>query len=227
MGACFAGVEAFKDCAAGFQSLIIAAAVIFGGIWTLYIFRSLGAKTKADMELFRQGVINIEISAAQIAIPGERGLYITAVATLTNSGNRNVALVFDDAVRPFLVSPIKFDATGHGAPVDATEFDESDTRQGDGVSEANEMTSSGFDLSNSYQGSAILRRGAVQRVPLFTRVNRPGLYLVEFRTRLNEIEHQVDLQDIPGNDDERYWTSSTHVTVQWPVERGGTAPAAV
>src|SRR5882757_2985695 len=88
--------ERFKNIAAGVQSCVIAVSVVIGGIWTYYLFKALNAKGRAIAELHElelrdreQGVIDIEISAKQVAIPGGTGRDIAIDIKVKNLGNRN------------------------------------------------------------------------------------------------------------------------------------------
>ncbi len=88
--------EKFKNVAAGVQSIILAVAVLVGGIWTVYLFRILDTKGRALAERHafelrdrEQGVINIDISAKQVSIPGDKGRNIYIDIQVKNLGNRN------------------------------------------------------------------------------------------------------------------------------------------
>jgi hypothetical protein len=176
MDACFANVSAFKDCADSVQSIFVAIAVLIGGIWTLFTYTILGTRVRAERDLFEQAVVNVAIKVEQVWIPGDANLYLAAVATLTNTGNRNVYIDFNsphadsDEPSPFKISMVEFDFPGWGSP---------------GLSWTR-------DISGTYNSTLRLRRGSSQEIPLFSRVPNVGLYLVEFAAALTTKEAIVD-----------------------------------
>src|SRR5262245_32345243 len=92
--------QVFQLIAAGIQSILVTLALLIGGIWTLYTFRALYLKQKAQAELakteaeiFRQAVVKIIVDARQEMFGGETRC-IAADVTVENLGNRNTKLDF-------------------------------------------------------------------------------------------------------------------------------------
>ena len=86
-------LEEFKNLAAGFQSLTIAAAVVIGGAWALYRFLSLKTieKARADLErtkrqLQARGLLQLELSARELFMPENDVMLIELRIAVTNVG---------------------------------------------------------------------------------------------------------------------------------------------
>src|SRR5436190_18573235 len=77
-----------------------------GGAWTMYTFSSLGARAKAQAEMFKQAVLDISIDAKQEESIGDDRI-LTAVATVVNKGTRNTFLDFRKRAA-FQISRIEF-----------------------------------------------------------------------------------------------------------------------
>ena len=159
--------ERFKNVAAGVQSIAVTLAVIIGGVWTLYTFSALGTKSRAEAELFQQAVLAIKVEARQESLKAEQGRFIAAIATVENKGNRNTFLDFRE-LKPFRVLPVVFDDAGRGEP--------------------NPLAAIEVTAPVTY---VTVRRGAVESFPMFVRVPKPGLYVVEFKAPLSPEEIKV------------------------------------
>ena len=187
-------VERFKDLASGVQSIAVTLAVIIGGIWTLYTFSALGTKAKAEAELFQQAVLAIKVEARQEVLAGDQGLYIAAIATVENKGNRNTLVDFRK-LKPFRVSPVVFDSDGRGTP------DREATIE-----------------MNTDVPYITVRRGAVHSFSMFARVPAPGLYVVVFDAPLSEEEirvHEASAHDSASAGEVTIvWSGTTYVAVK-------------
>ena len=93
--------DKFKNCAIGFQSIVLAFAVIAGGIWTAYTFQVLGQVSKARAELKeieaklkQDGLIDVELSSETFAFPKGDGRILSITVGITNSGNKPVDIDF-------------------------------------------------------------------------------------------------------------------------------------
>jgi hypothetical protein len=161
----------FKDIASGIQSFVIVAAVLFGGVWSLYTFRALAARERAKADLFRQAVLNIRVKATQIRPPNQNGLYVSALATVINSGNRNTFLDFQER-SPFSISKVSFDEHGR-------------------------KTESDPDYLIMDWEHTVVRAGNHQRFLTAGRVPEPGMYKIEFAVELSQDEHVIYAASLP------------------------------
>lgn len=78
------------------ESMVVIAAVIMGGVWSLFIFRILRRRERARLELVEiekrlheRAVIQLNITAKQEWISDQSGFYISAAVEVLNSGNRD------------------------------------------------------------------------------------------------------------------------------------------
>jgi len=87
--------EKFTKIASGIQALVVATAVIIGGVWTLYTFGSLQQVEKAKTELekmhrslLERGILAITVQPSQIKRSETSKRYILVNVVIQNSGNR-------------------------------------------------------------------------------------------------------------------------------------------
>jgi hypothetical protein len=184
--------EAFKNLAAGIQSIGVTLAVIVGSIWSVYTFSVLRLRKKAEAELFEQAVLDITVDAKQEHLPGNQQYYIAAVATVVNKGNRNTFLDFR-GTHAFRLSKVEFKDSGEGVGRTLLEM----------KCEATYLT---------------LRRGASWRFPVLLRVAEKGFYLIEFSARLSEEEVRVHDETAHDDTSQRpgaliFWHGTNYVSV--------------
>jgi hypothetical protein len=185
--------ESFKNLAAGVQSWVLTIAVLVGGGWTLWTFRTLQVEERAKKELFAQAQINVDVTAKEELVPSGSSV-ITATVKVTNTGGRNVLL--DYGSKPLSIRRISFTQQGQSL------FDEP-------VSQ------------DVLWGSRVLRAGETDQYPLVLMVRSPGMYLVEFKVPLPRRELQEHLAaggPQPPSGDNIYWQGSAVVNVRG---RGG------
>lgn len=154
-----------------------------GGLWTIFTFVALQPAKEAEARLFEQAVVEIAVEAKQLRLENNRGLFIEAVATVKNIGNRNTS--FDFRNPPFRITKIEVGR---------------DKQRN--VSQHAEVIDSSAGLT--------LRRTASSRYHLLYPVAEPGYYLVEFSVPLSETEmalHQLAGVGLV------YWRGSTTVVV--------------
>ena len=168
--------EIFEKVTAGIQNVLISAAIIIGGFWTVITFSVLGQaeqaradlrKINTDIEKARaehseinqrmqqEAKLEVRIAAKQERVGGRR--YISAIVEIKNVGSKEEALHFQE--NPFNVSLIEF--SEDGTPIPAKEYKTSNLLVP--------------IVSN-------LRAGSATSIPFFVPVNEPGLYLLAFRT---------------------------------------------
>ena len=193
LNACFINPAAFQSCAAGVQSLLVSAAVIAGGMWTVFTFTALGSAARAKRDLFEQAVLNITTTAEQVALPDSPFFGVAIRATLTNAGNRNVYLDFLK-VPPFSVIPVNFDEAGVAV-----------------------MSAQITGNLGRFVGMT-LRRGATQQFCVVGAVSTRGLHYVEFQVAVSDAERLVhEMLEPRGERPEMgslVWTDMTYIVVE-------------
>ena len=178
---------AFKNIAEAVHYIFIVIALIIGGIWTLYTFSSLGAKKKAELELYEQAVINIEISCKHENINQQNEIYIHGIVKIENKGNRNTFLDFRK-IPSFQISKLVFDANG------------------------NSLVAYTFNQNNLLLPYLVLRQGAFSTHPFVMKVTEKGFYMVTFKVAVNNTEH-ILFKDAGGVSSTSCWTGSTCMMV--------------
>ena len=183
--------ERIKNIAAAMQSVVVALALVVGGIWTLITFSALGESRKAHLEvaelegkLRRQAAVEIRVDASQDSLPGDPGRYIFSVVSIVNSGSRAVNLSFPPD-GPFSVHQLQIDQDGSKRPTFAV-----------------------YDQVQSYRKTSVVpmlgvvvRPGAVYSVPFVTRVPEAGLYVVSFYSETPPAEADVAIEaGVPPGD---------------------------
>jgi len=176
--------EYFKDVAAGVQSVCLSLAVLIGGAWTLYTFKTLGAQQQGQLQLVKlqgdiekqhedlakQAVLDIDIQASQSPMSAlSAGRVISGMVTIANKGTRNTPI--DWKGLPQLVARhVSF--APDGGPV-------ADTKR---LIVAT--------LVNGGQQQLVLM-GQTIHLPFAISVPRPGLYYLEFQTNVSAEEQRV------------------------------------
>ena len=184
-------LERFKDYTAIAQNLLIAAAVVIGGLWTVYVFEALQTRKKAEQELFAQAILDVEVKAAQLDMDDRGGLYIAATATITNRGKRTGNIDVKE-LPPFRISKIAF----------------ADTPEGGGKLDQS-ITARNVTRVNT-SGIAV---GSFDQFHVFVRVPDPGHYYVEFRAELLPID-AVEDKHLKVPKEPIYWWGATSLEVQ-------------
>jgi hypothetical protein len=189
-------LERFKDYTAIAQNLLIAAAVVIGGLWTVYVFEALQTRKKAEQELFAQAILDVEVKAGQLEMDDQGGLYIAAMATIKNNGKRtgNIDLKLTP---PFRISKIAFSDTPDGGG----RLDQSITARNVTRVDTSAIASGSFDQFH-----------------MFVRVPDPGHYYVEFRAALMPAD-LADDKDIVVPKEPIFWWGATSVQVEKPKPR--------
>ena len=196
--------ERFNNIASGIQNIIFGVAIIVGGVWTAFTFSTLQTKYKAQAEITdlelknartkdelaeKGAVIDIKLEARQETLPGDKNYCIAVLAKITNTGIKNtlVDLSQESPLTSYLIS-----------------FNE------DGTSFQNKVVSQ--DDYNS--SSTVVRSGYTIQLPLFMKVESKGLYVLEFKIRLDKNEILIDNAKRGVNSEDIYWTGSTYVLVK-------------
>jgi hypothetical protein len=189
-------LERIKDLTGIAQNLLISLAVVVGGVWTIFMFWTERPDRKAEREAFARPIINVEVTAEQIDMDDNGGLYVFAVAKLKNHGNLT-GVIDLKATPPFRISRIAFSgervAVGElQAPIAARNVTGTTT--------------------------AALGAQAYDEYHVF-RVAEPGHYYVQFLAPLAESDFKVD-KLLPL--DAKNWWGATRLEVK---KRDTTPPA--
>ena len=185
--------EQLKNKSEAIKNIVVAAAVVIGGAWTLYTFWSLQSSHKAAAELeelntriFRQPVLQIEFNIEQKSLANDPSNYLTGYVYIKNIGKRNAMLKFKNDNPPFSATQVSFDSSGE--PLLGKKY---------------------AQYPPKYAGYSI-RVGDSEKIPFFLRVGDPGLYFVDFDVKVSE-------QPVDGDgesSDLLSWSSSKYIEVK-------------
>ena len=195
--------ERFKNISSGVQSLVIACAVVIGGVWTAYVFdaqlsveNARAQLQKLQTELSRRPVLDFELSAKQISVTGEDdapNVFVTI--TIRNSGNSDTRINWEPS--PIFYGKIQ-------------SFNDPDyTIKSASTSKLYVINESGG--LNYIEGTGV-RVGEKKQYQALFRTEGPGVYLITFRVsavpeHIVGKEKILDLKSV-------YWTPSTYVIIK-------------
>jgi len=196
--------ERFNNISSGIQNLVLAVAIVIGGLWTAFTFSTLSTKyrsqaeiTELDLrnartrdEIAQNGaVIDIKLEAKQETFSDDKKYCISVLTKITNTGVRNT-----------LVDLSK------GSPLTAylVYFNDDGTSNRRAVVSQEDYTSS----------STTLRSGNTIELPLFVKVESKGLYILEFRIPLDQNARLIDSTMRGTKFEHLHWIGSTYVEVK-------------
>jgi len=196
--------ERFNHIASGIQNIVLAVAIIIGGLWTAFTFSTLSTKYKAQAEIIELdlrnartkdeiaqngAVIDIKLEAKQEGLTDGEKYGISVLATIANTGVKNtlVDLSKESPLTAYLVY-----------------FNDDGTSNRRAVVSQDEYTSS----------STTLRSGNTIQFPLFIKVQSKGLYILEFRVPLDANAKLIDSAMRGTNAEHLHWIGSTYVQVK-------------
>jgi hypothetical protein len=192
---------------AAVQDTIISIAVIIGGIWTVFLFRVLRVKKKAEVELAElqhrlsfKPLINISLRAEAFPAAVGDGFVISADVTIDNAGSRDTTLFFPDNRRPFSVQSVDL-------------LDGGDIELG-----ARYETGVPFgDSSQDFSRGTVVRAGARVIVPFIVRVPTAGSYLAAFTTFPSTADRKDSVDAGSPMASKLAWTGRCYVIVRRKV----------
>ena len=180
----------FNHIASGIQSIVVAAGLIVGGIWTLYTFSALGVvsralaeRTEIERRSREEPVLALDLKTAPAAAPGKNERLVTIATTFRNDGKRMLNVQFGQST--LLISKLVVDRKGvstegqvtKGTPTMLTE---------EGLVEVPER---------------LLRAGQSRDIPFVVKVSSPGLYLIQVTANYTGVEDKdgelVASSDVP------------------------------
>ena len=180
--------ERFKNLCAGFQSLVVGLAVVVGGIWAAYLFKTEqrvehARLTAAKIELENQWAIRkarekrieTELQLEQFAAKEGPWRYISVVLTVTNPGVTPIHLDLDEG--PVTATRVLI---GKGAEV----------KFGPTFAAAAERIAP--DGRRIKLSTLIVESHSKESLPFLIAVDQPGLYLIGYnshtkRARVSEL----------------------------------------
>jgi hypothetical protein len=187
--------ERFSKIWAGVQSIVVSVAVAVGGLWALFTFN---AKHEADLargeyeklakELRDFRVLNVKITPTQLRVPGDKGLYVSAIVEIENAGNQTE--VFEWPKDPVTIRRVSIDEGGQ-------------IRFG-------RLNGTRVSESRHEKALRIKPRGSFHRWFL-AKVDGPGLYYVTFLVESSGPEQ--DLAKKEGVTERVAWADETYVVV--------------
>jgi hypothetical protein len=175
-------IEIFTSISSGIQSLALTIAVIIGGIWTAYMFK-----------LQRRSALGIDISGTQLAIPGDDRPHILISLTITNRGNRETRLVWND--KPVSMAKVM-------APIHESPLIELVSR-----TPISFLSESGEQLVEMSTG---IRPGDSKHYEVITSVDTPGLYQLIFMAEADR-EHTTESKKAIGRIS---WKAMSHIVIR-------------
>lgn len=194
----------------GVQSLAVSLAVLGGGIWSLFTFRTLSTRRKALAEVAdlearakRQGVVNTSLSVTQFAWTPLRDLAVSIDVTLTNVGSRNALVRFaDDAITVTECVP----SGSSIAPLTTRYVPYDFLASAESPPGANDL---------------VIRAGKTWHLPFIARLPRPGLYNILIQLRLSSPEAAIAAESgLLASPDTIVWSDSAFVVVHRIAEDG-------
>jgi hypothetical protein len=180
--------EGFKNLCEGIQSIALTLAILIGGLWTLYIFNAQlqvenarAQLQKTNREIEPKTALQLDMSIAQLEVPADTGRYLSVMVKVQNNGSRDTVLKIDQA--PLKVSRmLPLSESGKWAyepPIVAYK-----------LTITNAQTIAVVSSQTNFVHET-------DEIPFIVKVDRPGLYLVNFA--------------IPSNVQEANQFSSAHL----------------
>ena len=94
--------ENLKNIAEAIQALAVTAAILTGGVWSLFTFRALQSRRRAQLELDENesrirgmAVVNLSLEVEPLKSPAPNNHLLRISATIHNCGSRNTVISFD------------------------------------------------------------------------------------------------------------------------------------
>jgi len=185
--------EQLKNKTEAIKNIVISTAVVIGGAWTLYTFWSLQSSTRATAELeelnsriFRQPVLQIDFNIKQVSLTNDRNNYLAGSVNIKNIGKKNALMKFQNNNPPFTASEVTFEISGELV-----------------------LGKQYSQYPPKYAGYSI-RVGDTEKIPIFLRVGKPGLYFLDFDVQV--FEHKIDGEN--ESVESMSWSSSEYVEVK-------------
>ena len=159
-------------------------AILIGGVWTLYTFRSLKERRSVELnqrelerKLLQQALVDVEIEASQQTIPNDATRYVEVLVKLRNEGNRDLRIDFGEYV--LAVAKVAFDERGKMELSDIEHYPYI-VLWGDGE-----------DTCPRHYPYHVLEARTTICIPFFFQVNSDGAYYVQFSAPFSPAEPEA------------------------------------
>ncbi len=204
--------ERFNNLASGFQSIVLATAVLVGGLWTLVTFNLLSLREQAksqleklNNELKAPAALDIQINGSSVAIPGQSGWYLLSTVLVKNVSNKTATLDFTQQ-EPFLVFPVSFGADGQPS------FE---------IEKVKKFRVIGGGNPDSSPPEYTVRAGTTETFVFATAIDKPGLYLLSFSVPVPSSDREALPSKAEGSENFVRWSGKKFITV--PDNKAGSA----
>lgn len=180
----------FSNVAQGVQNIVVAVAVLAGGVWAL--LRSL-----LTDEFRRFSALHIDVNATQTRMPGDGRLFLTAIVRLENKGKRSSMLRYGTK-SPFCVTPAYFNEQGH-------------LLFGENIYP--ETVPGGNPKSGQPIHSITVRPAQTKTLSFVVMAPKPGLYRVSFDLPMTKADASEAYRSGVPENLQVYWTANSYVVV--------------
>lgn len=179
--------EDFKNIAEAIQAIAVTTALIVGGVWSLFTFRALQSKRKAQLELDEaerrirgMAVVNVDLQIEPVQSPTPNTHLVHVIATIHNCGSRNTVISFDGY--PLLIQELIVDEESLCIVREYV---------GDNLSYQHPIDESTGAWAPGATDVCTVRSGMSFSLDFLVGVRRPGLYRAVFDTAVSAEEHRV------------------------------------
>lgn len=189
----------FYSVCTGIQAIALVVGVLGGGIWSLWLYRTLHeeerqraalvhTQTQAEsarlehqqrLAQLQQGIGQVQLTVAPLALSGGRSCYLQVTAKVQNMGHREIRLEFTE--NPLRVAAVRPAADGVLEHV---------------LNASVPLNTFALDGTVVPLPVASLLPGETSEYPFLVRVPRRGVYMVQF---------DVPVDTLPGTGAERPW----------------------
>ena len=185
------------------QSIVFVVAAMTAGAWGIFVYQMFDERGRAQAEFEEisrrisiarleeekekhkeKAIVEVRIHASQEKVPGSEDRFINAIVIVTNKGNRNANVTFDED--PFTITHLNPDGT----------LDTNASRQYHPL------------WSKKTEGveGLTVRVQETQRLAFFVKVDNPGVYLLEFDMKASPT--------IPPSPKPGYWSDMVYFVVK-------------
>lgn len=200
--------ERFKNLASGIQSIIVAIAVVIGGLWTFITFNALQTIKSAmlgiseqEKALQQQVSIELEIGVRRIAsLPNDNNYLLCAIVSIRNAGNKSTTVNLDPR-GPLRVRQVIMN--GGDIPAVITP-------------EYHKLLSPG----GGFVGGVAIRAQSSAKFPFVIPISKLGLYQISFDLNVPSSDVNADVTKSTMNDKIRdvHWGASAFYVISDAID---------
>ena len=196
------GTDRFRNIASGIQSIVLAFAVIIGGGWTLYSFIKLNEIDRREAELKQlqlslreRAKLDIHLTSVQLPSEEDGHRYVAVTVEIENKGNLPEVFLWENSGL----------AVAHVTVND------------DGKEVVDQRHNTKYSRIDVEPISEAILPGHSRRFPFLIRLNKAGIYHLEFYASVSPYERQESTRDhaFAKSEAETYqWTEATYIHVK-------------